>query len=291
MIYFFDKTLQEKFERDGFVVVDLLNRDEVQQLRDFYFNNKESHLEVLTKMHSTCDTNNLDLILKSDELIKKIYTPKLDKILKSYESLLGGYLVKEIGENSETGFHQDPTLVNENKYISANVWVALQDTNSVNGNLRVIKGSHRMGDILVATPAFPTIFESFKDDLVDYATEIPVKAGQAIILDNKLIHGATENLTNEERIAVVMAIKSKAAEWSFYYLDPENDQNKVEKFKIDFNSFSKLVKNNRPPEAEFLGFIDHNFVQLSKDEFLKFMKDNNYRPNPLIKKLKSLIRR
>lgn len=273
MIVFKNKELQRQFERDGFAVADLLSVQEVADLRHLYYDTKSSHLSVTEKMHSTCDTGNLKLVLQVDDKLKSVILPKLDTILESYEPLLGSFLVKETGDGSETGFHQDPTLVEDRQFTSGNVWVALQDTNSHNGNLRVIKGSHRMVDTLIATPNCPVSYGSFRHRLLEFATEIPVKAGQAIFLNHKLIHGATPNHSQEERIAAIIAIKSAAAQWRFLYMD-SNDR--VEAYRIDTRSFASLIKNQRPTEAEFLGHIAFDFPQISEEAFIAFMNNGGH---------------
>ena len=103
---------------------------------------------------------------------------------------------------------------------------------------------------------------------------MPVKAGQAIILNNKLIHGASVNQSKEERLAVVMAIKSKAANWTFHYLDPEKDNGNIERYRIDLHSFASLQKNNRPHRAEFIEYVDFDFPKISYQEFKAFMHKN-----------------
>ncbi|MEX2589029.1 MAG: phytanoyl-CoA dioxygenase family protein, partial [Chitinophagales bacterium] len=240
MIKFKNSRLHTKFIKDGYVKFDFLNNLQVQKLRDLYFDHKEEHLVVKNMMHSTTDTFNVDLILKLDEKIKNILVPKLSDILHEYDHILSTFMVKESGDNSQTSYHQDPTLVDSNEYMSANIWVALQDTNSENGNLCVVKGSHRITDCLVVTPDFPWFFNKFKDQIPEYSTEIPVKSGQAIIFDNKLIHGATPNHSGKERIAVVLPIKSKQAKWNFYYLEPGNPESKIERYAFDTKSFAEL---------------------------------------------------
>jgi hypothetical protein len=272
MPLFKDKNLQHQFERDGFVVTDLLNAKEVEELRAFYLERQAAHLSVEDKMHSTCDTGKLELILEVDQKLKAVILPKVDLLLESYDVLLGSYLVKEIGDGSETGFHQDPTLVDEQQYTSGNVWVALQDTDSQNGNLRVVKGSHRMIDTLIATPNCPVSYGSFRHRLLEFSTEVPVKAGQAIVLNHKMIHGATANHSNQERIAALIAIKSKAAKWRFLYLEPGNSNDQIEDYRLDAHSFATLIKNQRPTDAEFLGYISHDFPQLTEKEFVRFMQ-------------------
>lgn len=288
MINFSNIENQHQFERDGYTIIDLLEAEEVDALRAFYFENKANHLVVNDKMHSTSDTQNTSLILSVDKKIKKIIVPKLERALTEFDLLIGGFLVKEPGQGSATGFHQDPTLVDSLEHVSANVWIALQDTNHANGNLSVVKGSHRLGDMMVVTPIFPTIFRDFEKELKYFTTELPIKAGQAIILNNKLIHGASVNQTKEERLAIVLAIKSKSANWSFHYLDPEHKNSKIERFRIDLESFASLKKNNRPENGAFIEYIDFDFPRISFEEFKYFMHDN-YGTNALFPKLKRIV--
>lgn len=285
MIYFQNIAKQNQFEKDGYTIIDLLSIEKVNELKDFYFQNKAAHLAVKDKMHSTCDTNNLDLILKTDEQIQSLVVPEVEKHLSSFTPLFGSFLVKEAGKGSETGLHQDPTLVDKREYVSANIWIALQDTFTKNGNLSVVKGSHRLGDILVVTPKFPTVFENFQDKISAYVTEIPVKKGQAIILNNKLIHGATPNLTKEERIATILAVKSEKAVWSFYFMEKENNHQNIEKFTLNSAAFAHLVKNERPALGKLEGTITHDFPQISFEEFKAFMHEN-YQSESVVNRLK-----
>lgn len=285
MIAFVDIENQRQFEQDGYTVIDLLDANQVEKLRSLYFSTKIAHAVVQEKMHSTSDTHNVELILQMNEDIQRVVSPVLPKQLKSFDMLIAGFLVKEPGEGSETGFHQDPTLVDSMDFVSANIWIPLQDTNHENGNLRLVKGSHRLADMLVVTPKFPTVHDLFNEKLIEYATEVPVKAGQAIILNNKLIHGASTNQTDEERIAIVMAIKSQAASWSFHYMDPMAEVKQIEQFRIDTLSFASMKKNQRPEHAEFIGYIDFDFPQLSYADFKTFM-DKNFGANSLFSRIK-----
>jgi hypothetical protein len=225
-------------------------------------------------MRSTCDIGSPELVLLINEKISEIVIPKLSIHLEDFDYILASFLVKESGENSGTNFHQDPTLVNDSKFISANLWIALQDTNNQNGNLLVVKGSHRVTDCLVVTPNFPTYFKKFEDVLPLFSTSLPVKKGQGIIFNNKLVHAATENHSGKDRIAVVMTIKSKEAEWSHYYLEPGNDFDKIERYEINTNSFAYFTKGKRPSHAIFKEHVFFDFKQLSFFGFKKFMLIN-----------------
>lgn len=276
MILFKDKEFQRLFERDGFVVTDLLSENEVADLRQLYFDTKADHLSVTDKMHSTCDTGNIELVLMVDERLKAVILPKIGEVLESYEALLASFLVKEIGVGSETEFHQDPTFIDSFSYASANVWVPMQDTDHRNGNLRVIKGSHRMVETMVVTPGCPTPYSSFRHLLDEFAIDIPLRAGQAVIVNHRTIHGATANMSDTERIAAVTAIKSIDAKWRLYFLEPGKAFDYIESYEINTEVFAKLVKNQRPKDAEFLGHISFDFPSMTEREFVTFMYHNGW---------------
>jgi hypothetical protein len=133
-----------------------------------------------------------------------------------------------------------------------------------------------MVDMLIATPDCPVSYGTFRHRLLEFSTEIPVKAGQAIFLNHKLIHGATANHSQEERIAAIVALKSKAAKWRFLYLEPGDPHDRIEAYRLDSRSFASLIKNQRPTEAEFLGHVSFDFPAMTEKEFVAFMRNNGH---------------
>jgi ectoine hydroxylase-related dioxygenase (phytanoyl-CoA dioxygenase family) len=271
MIRFKDDRLNDAYMKDGFVTFPLLNEVQVQVLRDTYYKLKGKHLVHQPILHSTSDTADYELVKEVDSVIQNTILREVDKIIDNYETLIGNFLTKEPGLNSETEYHQDPTLVDETKYISGNIWVALQDTSTINGNLKIVKGSHLVCPNVRATPNCPLFFERFKDELDNYSVEVPLKAGEAVFLNHNTVHGATSNLSNNERIAAVLAIKSKEAPWIFYYWEPGTPVDSVELYSISPESFSRLVKNQRPAHGKLLGRLNPQFRVIDKKEFDVFM--------------------
>lgn len=290
MVHFKQSGLNEAFLRDGYVSFPLLNQEQVQRLRDFYLANKQRHLTHQPILHSTSDTADYDLVQSVDTFIQTEIKDAVDAVMDNYEPLIANYLTKEPGDDSETEFHQDPTLVEEPPYVSGNIWIALQDTDSTNGNLRIIKGSHRLTNNIRATPNCPLFFQEFKDILPRYSTEVPLKAGEAIFVSHSTVHGATSNKTGKERIAAVMAIKSKPAPWIFYYWEPGAPIEKVEKYSISPEAFSRLVKNERPLYGTLIGYVRPDFKMLTKQAFLAFMEEN-YGKKTLLSRVRSLFSR
>lgn len=271
MIQFYNKALQNKLAKDGYVVVDVLDEKEVLALKQLYDETKDQHLINNEATHTSTDTKNPEFVEYIDKSIEKIIRPKLDQLMEHYDYMLTTYIVKEPGNNNITGFHQDPTLVDQDDKIGANIWIPLQDTDKKNGCLQFIKGSHRFGNLLVVTPDFPTVFEKYRDELPYFLTDVPLKAGQGVVFDNKLIHSANPNHSSSARLAIVSALKSADCDWVYYYRDPESL--KVHKYPIDYASYLKYPKGAKP-EGEPIGEVAHEFEQKTYSEFVRFMLKN-----------------
>jgi len=271
LINFKNSKQEEELNYNGFVVVDVFEKDEVAQLLEFYQSKKKEHLVIEGNTHNTIDVKDPELARSVDKRIKEVLIPKLNGLLSSYDIMLSSYMIKEAGRNNNTAFHQDPTLIAEKDKISANIWIALQDTTKENGCLQFVKGSHRFGDSLVVTPNFPTVFEKYNAQLPYFLSNVLLKSGQGVIFDNKLIHSANPNHSNTERIAIVAALKSDNCDWVYYYKDPESGV--IEKYNIDYEAYLRYPKGKKPNWSA-IGQIQHEFEQKTYGQFLLFMFKN-----------------
>jgi ectoine hydroxylase-related dioxygenase (phytanoyl-CoA dioxygenase family) len=269
---FKDTALQEQFDRDGYVKMKLLNADKADELYRYFIAQQNEHDVVNGLYQSTTHTNNPDLIRKVDEQIKSVLLPQLGQFFQNYEPMMATYITKQPGPGSDTILHQDPNFVDEQRFISANVWVALHDIDHENGNLFFVRGTHRFIQSLRVTPDCPTAFDDIKPLLSENIFEVPVKKGEAIFINHAVVHGATPNLSESPRIAAVLALRSAGSEWIYHYLERGAPHNQIEKYEVTLDSFITLEKDQRPKHARFAGNISWNFPQLSKEDFIKGTK-------------------
>lgn len=269
---FKDTALQEKFDRDGFVKIKLLSAEKADKLYKYFIDQQDAHDVVDGLYHSTTHTNNPDLIRKVDQYLKSVVLPEADKIFQNYEAMMSTYITKQSGPGSDTKLHQDPTFVDEQQYVSANIWIALHDIGHQNGNLFFVPGTHRLINSLRVTPACPTAYDEVKDLLPKNLHEVPVKKGEAILINHALVHGATPNLAKGPRIAAVIAIRSAGADWIYHYLEKDAPYNQIEKYEVDLETFINLGKDARPTHAKLLGNVTWHFPQISRANFVEGMK-------------------
>jgi hypothetical protein len=269
MILFKNKKHQEFFNKNGYLQLALLQENQVSFLLDIYNRIKKNHSEKNNVLYSTTDSSDSSLTLKVNESIINIVEENLKEVFKSFEIYLSTFLIKVKGEKyNQTPFHLDPSFVDENKFQGATIWIPLNDVDQNNGCLKIIKGSHKLTKTIRPTPNFPYFFQKYTNSLDAYSTPLPLKTGEAVIISNRLIHGAFENKSDMDRIAVAIGVYSKGANLYLYF--QENKFSEIEQYSMDLNSFSKLEKNKRPQDSAVLNTFSPKYDKISFFEFNLF---------------------
>jgi hypothetical protein len=272
---FKDYETQLFFEEKGFVKINFLNYSEVEELSAFYAKNERFHTLTNKLHHTSTDTQNEKLIIEEDQVIKSVFALAIEKTFKNTKALVGCFHIKESGFGSATNIHQDPTFVDDEKYTSANIWVALQDTDTHNGNLFFVAGSNKVSSSLRVTPEYPLYYSTYIDALKSAAIEVPLKAGEAVVFNNATIHGSTENLSGKIRLAATLLICSQEAQWQIYFNNFTRKEKKIEKYQLDFDTFMYMNVHKKLPEIKRVDTFDYNFPVISKELF--FLKTKGQR--------------
>ena len=117
------------------------------------------------------------------------FVPKLDLLLDHYKTFTASYVIKRAGLQNIVPPHQDWSFVDEREFCSATVWVPLMDVNKNNGALGVIPGSHRLLNYPCSSPSHkPSILSDHAFTLFPFVEIVDMKAGEALIFDNRLVH-------------------------------------------------------------------------------------------------------
>lgn len=262
---FKDEQMQETFEREGFIVVDFYNSEQIEKVINLYHtlhpkDEKGFFSSVLSHDKKYRETVDLEL--------KKIGHPLLEELLIDYQIVNGSFFVKSPGEESYIHAHQDMTLVDESEYTAISIWVTTVDLTDENGAMYLLPGSHRFLPTYRA-PTIPMFYDRIKEGIKDYMTPYYLKAGQAIIFDQSIIHFSTPNISQEVRIVSNIYFTQKDAKFLICYHDKNDEEfkGKVELFKqddtfmTDYEQFGNVY--DRPKMGVSLGLKDYNFPQLT----------------------------
>ncbi len=138
-----------------------------------------------------------------EQALAPLWERLLPRLFHDHELLLSACLIKFPGADGVMPLHQDGTVVDEDRSRSVTVWLPVDDTgvHTRNGALHVLPGSHRVGRELRGTGTS----QSFAADLPVLwrrSVGLDVRAGDAVVLDARVLHGSPPNRSDRRRVAV-----------------------------------------------------------------------------------------
>lgn len=267
-LLFKNEKLREQFDLYGYVVVPFLTESEVNKLRELFFH---THPETPEGFYSSSFSN--------DERYKNLITAAIEEIadLKAadyftgFKKLGSCFLVKKPGPESAMPVHQDWSIVDERHYDSITIWIPLQDVNERNGAIQVIDGSHRFSPAF-RSPSLPAPFADVCEQLQKDLKLLPMKAGEAFIFSQALLHASPPNLSNKPRIAITYGLTDQRAEMIFHHY---NEKQQLEEYKVDENFF-KLYNTQigtRPRFGELTRTFKYEPVSVTSTDYHGMKQD------------------
>ncbi|HXH18605.1 MAG TPA: phytanoyl-CoA dioxygenase family protein [Chitinophagales bacterium] len=238
---FIDATLQSEFEKKGYAVVPFLNNQQVKELSDFYI--KENKLiDNYDPTFAEFSVLNAELENRKKifEKITSVFLPVAGKILYNCRPLIANYVCKE-PQKGLVPVHQNWAVVDETQYASVSIWCPLVDTNKTNGTLAFVDGSHRCfrgprGSY--ANRSFLLIDEYIINNCLTY---VNMKAGDAIILDDSIVHYSSPNYSNSIRLAIQLIMIPDEAPAYHYTFREENQKMIADLYEVDHNYYLTMV--------------------------------------------------
>ena len=251
-----DPTLDRRLDRDGFVKVRVISEDAAADLRSRY-----------GQVHGwSGDGFEVDFWQsepgyrhRASAVIAEVLDEPLRALFAGYEPFLRNFLVKWPGLRDPDGFpegaHRDWMYTDERAGTRSYVaWVALEDIDGHNGQLKVARASHRIDDRLRGTN-IDTPWLGDSDFWAHRLQAVPVKAGEAVITNAATVHGSHFNLTDGPRVAVAVAMAPAGAQLMHYWGASETE---AKSFAVDPSWFldqpaPQLLET--PPDLPMAGVV------------------------------------
>lgn len=266
---FIENQKEISFANDGYLVVELLDPVKLKELnkavRELGFGRE--HEEKLR----------VSITQESAEKKKEIYE-KLSPVLRSVtDKLFLDYKLIRIGifdklpGGRETTIHNHPNLVDESKYRSLTFWVPLTDTSVEMGTLHVIKGSHKITNHIRPYNDFYGTYKKVSTRLLKkYSTPILLKAGQAIVFDDRLIHWTPPNNSSRIRTAIKVDFIPQEAELAIYF---RSNDRELLKYTIEENCFRDAsLTQNIPDNLQLLEKLNQQRIRFDNKQFISMMQ-------------------
>ena len=200
----------EQYQRDGFLFpVDCLTPEEVSYFRGRLQAFEREQGDSLGKLPDLVRAKTHLLFTWMDELVRH------PKVLDAVESLIGPNILiyhltswlKEPNEPSHVSWHQDGTYFGLEPYTQVTAWIALTDATPEMGCVKVIPGSHVIGQRPHKDTCSPGNLLS-RGQTIDYQLDytqyqmMPLRAGQISLHHTHIVHSSEPNRTNQRRVGI-----------------------------------------------------------------------------------------
>ncbi|MCC6848777.1 MAG: phytanoyl-CoA dioxygenase family protein [Deltaproteobacteria bacterium] len=208
---FGDPSAARAFLRDGWVVTDLLDAEEVATLARVFDAIVGAPAEPIYSSWSQA----LSVRAQTDAAIRSVTLPRLCALLPRREMVFAGFMAKAVSPDTAFPIHQDPTIVDEERWTPLTFWVPLVAVEPETGCMQGVPGSHRWRAFpRPAFRAFPYQHEDAR--LRPLLRPIPMRAGQVLLAHPALFHASTPNLGAGRRVACVGTLVPDDAEVRYY---------------------------------------------------------------------------
>ena len=199
---FRDEELQQRFEQDGYVTAQLLDDEGIQAARELRRRLGPAPGDSGSGLFN--DTWSTDEAYKREVIggLTALVAPRLAVLLVDHRPLGIVHIVKWPGDSGRVVAHRDPTFVDETHHRSVGVWCTLHDLTADEGPLRVIPGSHRLPSGVRVHQSPENLYPEVDSVVDEVSVPVPLRPGEALLYDHRLIHLSEANRTEQERVVV-----------------------------------------------------------------------------------------
>lgn len=208
MVQISDPRERAAFERDGYFVRRVLDEETAERLRakaESLVRGKDANHAEDSNYYSALDedTPRADEI---SQLAWQAWAGPMEQIASGWQTVQSGIAAK-VPDGGITHLHVHPPVTDNPFGTSVIGWCALADYDEASGCLYVIPRSHHLLRYINIVEASYLRDVDFADRIVrDHAVPVRLKAGEALFLENSLMHGAYTNQKPEYRLALGLMI-------------------------------------------------------------------------------------
>ena len=207
-----DPETDRQLAEHGYVVVELLTVDEVEELSSAWSSVGSEHPPVWDPTGLATTLRHPGADLAADRAIRPVITRACARITVDRVPFMSAFVVKE-PEGGALPAHLDWTMLDDPAVRTFGCWAPLTEATEDRGQLGVVPGSHLLVDF-ERSPEHPG--HDWTEELLSGGARtvlLPVPIGHAVLYDHRLVHSSTPNASTRPRVAVNSALaRSSEAE-------------------------------------------------------------------------------
>lgn len=222
-----DTDLRRDIDTRGFGEIRSFLNDEMINLLSSFFFETLSESNVTSSFFTTHWSPSEDYRRKIDARVNELLLATVKKHFSGFKSVLGYYLFKKPSPQGIVTMHRDWSLTDESEHSGLILWIPLTDITEENGGFDLVEGSFKESPVR-GTNIHPSVPEDVRP------TSVRPKAGDALVMDNRLLHGSGPNLSKESRLVVGMILLPEYAEVIHYFRKDEKSGTRTIRVGDDF---------------------------------------------------------
>lgn len=240
---FLNVKTNKSLQNNGFVKIPFYNTSDLTTLSLFINNlNIEYNIKDID-YHVSLLSENKSYRKQIDTFITKLLNNKCDSLFNKHYSILLSNLIIKNPDTGEVPLHQNWSFVDEYQHRSYTIWIPLVDTDESNGTLEFIAGSHNLFYDEKRGHNTPYFFLEEEDRLKQLLHPIHVKAGEALIFDDAILHYSKPNTTKQPRIAIQAIIIPENTRLLHYHYHKGCLYDKIYTLTVDKTFFDTMEIN------------------------------------------------
>lgn len=271
------KELEEQLNEKGYAIIDLLNEQEVEVFKNEY-SMHFGHIDRTPGRFTTLQDAGNELKKQMHQFIVKNVDVPLRKHFKDFAIPVSQFYIKKAFTSGDIDIHADSTLLlNHQLEPHYAIWVPLIDVDGNNGTLSVIPYSHKI-QRAVFSATLGGYHNQHSEWLRQFEMPIQLKAGQAIIFDNNLLHNSTDNKSCYDRLVFTFRITHYASQYYSFFSENPSKINTVEVSEETHNYYmdDSWDGNSRKITGKYVGAIQHGVTHVTKEELEKVLHLSYY---------------
>ena len=235
----FDPAAQAGLAELGYAVIPFLDDDAIADLEAVYWRLGPAPGDPRMTIHFDFQSDSPPYKERVADAVRPLLEPRIDRALDRYHLFSPNFIMKWPGARSGFAPHQDTSLVDESQHRSVTIWCPLTDTlggdHGDNGVLRFVPGSHDFVEWIRAHDPGAFAFPGTEQDIIDrYGVEVPLRAGEAIVFDHRVVHFSMPNAHPEPRLVIAMGLRPEEADLLHYRRDGDDDEFDVYEIDDDY---------------------------------------------------------
>lgn len=277
---FLDAGHERCLQEQGYAVLDLLSEREANELlgvlaalepADGF--SPDGTGENQGTYHCTFLDANPEYKRRANEIIRTAFQPLVDQHLDAFQILTSNLYVKPPGAG-RFEIHQNWPTTPDISDTTVTIWCPLVPATRQNGTIQIVPASHKIVPDIASVGA-EKYFDDFSAELIEeWLRPVELRAGEAIIFDDSLLHWSAENRDASPRWAIQIEVVPVEVQAVMPYFATDIEPPRFEFYAVDADYFvdhSISSVRNRPADIPLVATVEHVNRRIGLLEFVRLM--------------------